>query len=183
MHENIKYRIIGLIVLVIIVSLGAPFVWRASETGRPPVVATIDWPSSAVTVSPDVLSNQKAAVNDKLSSHAVLPAQPLVSSDAEDHNLTQPDQSGSAEAALTEAWVIQLATFKQQANAERLVAQLKAQGYQAYFRQQTSQNGVTLNRVYVGPMSDRHDIDQALEALLTENGLRGIPMRAKTGAV
>ncbi len=183
MHENIKYRIIGLIVLVIIVSLGAPFVWRASETGKPPVVATIDWPSSAVTVSPDVLNKQKTAVNDKLNSHAALPAQPLVSSDVEAQNLTQPDQTSSTEAALTEVWVIQLATFKQQANAERLVAQLKAQGYQAYFRQQTSKNGVTLNRVYVGPMSNRHDIDQALEALLTVNGLQGIPMRAKTGAV
>ena len=183
MHENMKYRIIGLIVLVIIVSLGAPFVWRASETGKPSVVATIDWPSSDVTVSPDVLSSQNTIQNDKLTSHAALPAPPLAPSNDKDQNLNHSDQPVSTEVALTEAWVIQLATFKQQANAERLVAQLKAQGYQAYFRQQTSQNGVTLNRVYVGPMSDRHDIDQALEALLTENGLRGIPMRAKTGAV
>ena len=183
MPSVMMQRLLGAIVVIVIVSVGAPFVWRASATGKPPVVATIDWPSSAVRVSPDVLNKQKAPVNDKLNSHAALPAQPLAPSNDEDQNLTQPDHTSPTEAALTEAWVIQLATFKHQANAERLVAQLKAQGYQAYFRQQTSKNGVTLNRVYVGPMSDRHDIDQALEALLTENGLQGIPMRAKTGAV
>ena len=183
MPSVMMQRLLGAIVVIVIVSVGAPFVWRASETAKPPVVATIDWPSSAVTVSPDVSNNQKPTVNDKLSSYVALSDQPLISSDTQHHNLTQSDQPDSTKVALTEAWVIQLATFNHQANAERLVTQLKAQGYKAYFRQQTSKNGVTLNRVYVGPMSDRHDIDQALEALLTENGLQGIPMRAKTGAV
>ena len=103
-------------------------------------------------------------------------------------SMTEPLSEDSAPTQLVSAnqrtsWVIQLATFKQRANAERLVAQLKTQGYEAYFRQQTAVNGVTLIRVYVGPMSDRQHIDQALEALLTENGLQGIPMRATTGAV
>jgi cell division septation protein DedD len=72
--------------------------------------------------------------------------------------------------AASQGWAVQLGSFASFANAEKLLRQLKAQGYLAY----VSSSGVGTSmryRVRVGPLSDRgtaaHTVAKLKEAGLT----------------
>jgi DedD protein len=61
-------------------------------------------------------------------------------------------------------WVVQLGSFASRENAEKLVRQLKAQGYAVYLS--TSGSGAQLrHRVRTGPMADRDAAVRAVEKL------------------
>jgi DedD protein len=51
-------------------------------------------------------------------------------------------------------WAVQLGSFSNQANAERLAADLRKQGYAAFLSQLQTADG-SLQRVRVGPQKDR----------------------------
>lgn len=83
-------------------------------------------------------------------------------------------QSGSA---VPEAWVIQVASFSNSANAESLRKRLEAKGYDAYVKSVKTPGGASMQRVFVGPelkkaTAEQHkaDIEKAfrLKALLHE---------------
>jgi DedD protein len=65
-------------------------------------------------------------------------------------------------------WMIQLGSFASRANAERLVHELKANGYAAFLTE-SANGGRKLYRVRVGPASD-HATAQALAAKLRASG-------------
>lgn len=71
----------------------------------------------------------------------------------------------------TQGWAVQLGSFSRQDNAERLAAELQGKGFPA-FLQPTSQDGKTLYRVRVGPVSTR-EVAVVLAARLDEAGYRG----------
>ena len=61
-------------------------------------------------------------------------------------------------------WTVQLGSFANHANADKLVRQLKAQGFSAYIAPGGS--GPSLRyRVRIGPMADRGAAAQALAKL------------------
>jgi cell division septation protein DedD len=68
------------------------------------------------------------------------------------------------------AWVVQLGSFAQHANAERLARQVKAQGFRVSVSQESS--GRRLYRVRVGPAQDRSAATQ-LATQLQAAGHRG----------
>jgi DedD protein len=68
-------------------------------------------------------------------------------------------------------WTVQLGSFASRANAERLVADLKAKGFAA-FSTESGSGGRTLYRVRVGPAGDRASA-QALGAKLRAAGHAG----------
>jgi len=68
-------------------------------------------------------------------------------------------------------WTVQLGTFASRANAERLVHELKAQGFTA-FSTETGSGGRELYRVRVGPAADRASAE-ALGAKLRAAGHTG----------
>lgn len=49
------------------------------------------------------------------------------------------------------AWVVQMGSFKEKANATRLANKLRASGYKAFTREITSAHGSVQTRVYIGP--------------------------------
>jgi DedD protein len=51
-------------------------------------------------------------------------------------------------------WAVQLGSFSNQANAERLAADLRKEGYAAFLSQLQTDSG-KLHRVRVGPQKDR----------------------------
>ena len=181
MPSVMMQRLLGAVSVIVIVSVAAPFVWRASDSGLPPEPLVIQWPKSvsghkekqdAVSVKDIIIQSTTDAsvVENTKSAPVITEGGGLVHS-------TQPKKDQSA----SPAWIIQLATFKQLANAKRLVSKLQSKGYAAYFRQEDLAKGGQLVRVYVGPIQHREDGDQLLSQLLTENGLRGIIMRDKKG--
>ncbi len=71
----------------------------------------------------------------------------------------------------TGMWAVQLGSFSDQANAERLAADLRSQGYAAFLsRLQTSAN--LLHRVRVGPQENRESAER-IASQLERNGHKG----------
>jgi DedD protein len=72
-----------------------------------------------------------------------------------------------------QAWVVQLASFANQANASKLVAQLRQKGFQAYTR--TSHfNRHSITRVFVGPEINQNKIQQVKQNLNKQFHLSGV---------
>jgi len=76
----------------------------------------------------------------------------------------QPPLASAAEAPTSGRWAVQLGTFSKEANAQRLVKQLRDQGQSAFVMPLKSSGG-TLYRVRIGPMKDRASAEAALREL------------------
>ena len=71
-----------------------------------------------------------------------------------------PQQAGSA----TGMWAVQLGSFSNKENAEKLAANLRKQGYAAFLSQLTTENG-QLHRVRIGPQKDRESAEEMANRL------------------
>lgn len=71
----------------------------------------------------------------------------------------------------TGMWAVQLGSFSNQANADRLAAALRKQGYAAFLSQLKTESG-SLHRVRIGPQKSR-DSAEAIAAKLTSAGHKG----------
>ena len=69
----------------------------------------------------------------------------------------------AAESA-TGMWAVQLGSFSDQANAERLAANLRKEGYAAFLSQLKTSSG-SLHRVRVGPQKDRRSAESVASKL------------------
>jgi len=70
----------------------------------------------------------------------------------------------AAPESTTGMWAVQLGSFSNQANAERLAADLRRGGYAAFLSQLTTSSG-SLHRVRVGPQKDRESAEAVAEKL------------------
>jgi DedD protein len=68
-------------------------------------------------------------------------------------------------------WAVQLGSFSNQGNAERLAADLRKQGYAAFLSQLQTGSGA-LHRVRIGPQEDR-DSAESVAAKLAKSGHAG----------
>lgn len=75
--------------------------------------------------------------------------------------------------AKPEAWVVQVGSFTTKMNAERLLAQLRAQKMRAFTYEQ-EKNHRFITRVYVGPEPSHKDADNLLAKLEGNFHLKGI---------
>jgi len=71
------------------------------------------------------------------------------------------------------AFVIQLGSFSNKTNAQKLVDKLKKSGYKAYLKVGKS-NGKLINRVLVGPELKRPQAESKIKALNKISGLKAI---------
>lgn len=85
---------------------------------------------------------------------------------ASDERITRPSYKSAA-------YVIQLGSFGNQANAKKLVDKLKAAGYKAYLRSAKS-NSKSISRVLVGPELKREQAEAKIKALNKLSGLKAI---------
>lgn len=89
----------------------------------------------------------------------------------EDPPATGVAQTAAAANSATGMWAVQLGSFSDQANAERLAADLRSQGYAAFLsRLQTTAN--LLHRVRVGPQESRESAEN-IAAQLEKIGHKG----------
>jgi DedD protein len=68
-------------------------------------------------------------------------------------------------------WAVQLGSFKNQQNAERLAADLRKQGYAAFLSRLDTGSGA-LHRVRIGPQKDRESAE-SVAAKLGQSGHSG----------
>lgn len=71
----------------------------------------------------------------------------------------------------TGMWAVQLGSFSSKANADRLAAKLRAEGYAAFLSQLETASG-ELHRVRIGPQKDRAGAE-AVARRLSAEGLKG----------
>ncbi len=87
---------------------------------------------------------------------------------------TPPEEEKREQVATTSAtgmWAVQLGSFSNQQNAEKLAASLRDQGYAA-FLSQLERSGTALHRVRIGPQKDRAGAEQ-IAAQLAKSGHKG----------
>lgn len=128
------------------------------ETDSPPTTATAPLPVPAAEPEDD-----DAAQEDT-------PAPAPTQSAAAD----QPPASAPPPATVqssTGMWAVQLGSFSNKDNAERLASELRGKGYAAFLSQLSSGSG-QLHRVRVGPQKDR-DSAESIAAQLARGGHRG----------
>jgi DedD protein len=142
----------------------------------PPADASPVVPRSA-DVSPVVSPRAEAPAADTLRAETPAPdtpraaVAPRTASGSLETTAPAPTSTSAAKAALAakpartgRAWAVQLGSFASHANADKLVRQLKAQGFSVYIVPGGS--GPSLRyRVRIGPMADRGAATQALAKL------------------
>jgi DedD protein len=85
--------------------------------------------------------------------------------------VAKAEVKAAAPASTTGMWAVQLGSFSSQANAERLAADLRKNGYAAFLSQLNTASG-SLHRVRVGPQKDRESAE-AVAGKLTGDGHKG----------
>jgi DedD protein len=84
---------------------------------------------------------------------------------------SKPTPGMTAAASTTGMWAVQLGSFSNKENAEKLAADLRKQGYAAFLSQLQTANGV-MHRVRIGPQKDRESAE-AMAARLAKVGHDG----------
>jgi DedD protein len=81
---------------------------------------------------------------------------------------------------LTGAWVVQLGSFSDKTNVQKLIKQLRAKGFAAYTRELKTKQGVLL-RVLIGPELRRVDAEKTADKLQKILNIKGMVLKADNG--
>lgn len=96
-------------------------------------------------------------------------------SEAPPESSTAPERSAPVAATAGGEWAVQVGSFGEAGNAERLQAQLQEQGFPAYSRQRD--NGLTT--VYVGPFDSSEAGERAISAIKQQVNEQGLLVRVR----
>lgn len=151
-----KQRWVGVILLLLLAAMLAPFVFRSPEQVRlaldmeapePPPVASVESQPAVDEArreqTREQIAGEREAVRDSGRTNS------------------EKESAGSDTASTNEAplsgWSVQVATFRERKNAARLKQSLNDAGYTAYQRQSSGPNDKVLSRVFAGPELERAD--------------------------
>lgn len=168
MDRALKERLIGATVLVVVMVLVVPVFLDGSPTDSSAAPAMIEQPIDLPGRHPD--KGARTVVLDRRRSEP-LPARRRTASVADE---AAAPAAGIAAApadpkrSATGLWAVQLGSFSSQANADRLAAELRQQGFAAFLSRLETPDG-ELHRVRVGPQRDR-DSAQAIVTRLKRAG-------------
>ena len=104
----------------------------------------------------------------------VEPGEAPARSEPEPEPEPEPESEPAATPAATSStgmWAVQLGSFSNKENAEKLAADLRKQGYAAFLSQLTTEKGL-LHRVRIGPQKDRESAE-AMAGRLAKVGHKG----------
>jgi len=174
MTQQMKQRLIGGLVLLAIVAIFLPMLFHHSQ---PSTSVATNGKIPTPPQSPQMhlnMSMPQAAQNIGSNSGAMA-VSATVSAPQMVTTPQQPPQP--ALGTPPKAWVIQLGTFSNHANAERLIKRLRTKGFDAYLRQTTNKSGSSLSRVFVGPEVRLDRAKQLKQELHLKFELKGIIKR------
>ncbi|MEJ2128088.1 MAG: SPOR domain-containing protein [Woeseiaceae bacterium] len=95
-------------------------------------------------------------------------ARPAPQPVAEETPAEEPEQAAAADTSATGMWDVQYGAYSDQEKAEKIAADLRKQGYSAFFSPVTTSSG-RLFRVRIGPHEDR-DTAESVAAKLKAEG-------------
>ena len=180
MDRALKERIIGAAVLVVFVVLVVPiFLDGPPEEGEiisksVPLPGQEDSGESRTVVLardrdepvPNAVAAEPQAQTERPQPKAEPPAESAPPQEQPDAPDPVPQrQAAPAEATSTTGmWAVQLGSFGNQQNAERLAADLRKQGFAAFLSQLSTDSG-QLHRVRIGPQKDRESAEAMADRL------------------
>ena len=183
MDRALKERIIGAAVLVVFVVLVVPVFLDGPPQSGEIVSERVPLPGQAAegetrTVVLDRDRDEPVPVPAPVTEPEAEQAQPVKpESKPEPEPETTPEPEPKPEPAKPAAkqpapagdsptgmWAVQLGTFGNQQNAERLAADLRKQGFAAFLSQLSTGSG-ELHRVRIGPQKDRESAEAMAERL------------------
>jgi DedD protein len=184
MERALKERIIGAAVLVLVVVLLVPVFLDGTPGGdeivseRVPLPGQAEQKSQTVVLDRDrkdpvpVATGSTPAQKQKQEP----PPKPLVKQAEPETLKPDPDpepeparpaaEESAANASSTGMWAVQLGSFGNQENAERLAADLRKQGHAAFLSQVMTSDGQR-HRVRIGPQKDRAAAEAVAASLKT----------------
>ncbi len=192
MERALKERIVGAIVLVVFVVLVVPvFLDGPPEQGNT-VSERVLLPGQSEQETRTVVLDRERSVPIPASTGSQSPEsappvveQPVRPQPAGDNEAdageaapkptaTEPSAETAVErprprtTSTTGMWAVQLGSFSNKQNAEKLAAELRTQGYAAFLSQLQTGSG-TLHRVRIGPQKDRDSAEAMAARLLKVN--------------
>ncbi len=192
MDRALKERIVGAIVLVAVVVLVVPVFLDGPDDGAESRTERVPLPGASRQKTQTVVleRNREDPVPAAHSELQVQPGTPSAEAGSGSPDEPAPQAVGTvaadvpaprkapksappvvAAASTTGMWAVQLGSFSNQPNAERLAADLRRQGFAAFLSRLDTSTG-PLHRVRVGPQKDRESAD-AMAARLRKAGHKG----------
>jgi DedD protein len=198
MDRALKERIIGAAVLVVfvvlvvpvfldgppqsgeIVSERVPLPGQVAEGETRTVVLERDREEPVPVPAPAAEPQTRPQQKDEPVSRPEPESRPVAAARVEPRAEPEPEpepakpaaqQAAPDSASSTGMWAVQLGSFGNQQNAERLAADLRKQGFAAFLSQLSTDSG-QLHRVRIGPQKDRESAE-AMAARLAKAGHKG----------
>ncbi len=189
MERALKERIIGAIVLVILVVLVVPIFLDGPPEDGEIVSQRVLLPGQEDQDTKTVVLNRERSKPIPTTNAAAKESETRPQSVAEPEAgqptpLPVPDNTSAREeqkdlppiqeeapkpvASTTGMWAVQLGSFSNKENAEKLAAGLRKQGYAAFLSQLQTSSG-QLHRVRIGPQKDRESAEAMAARLLKVN--------------
>ena len=147
MERALKERIIGAVVLVVFVVLVVPIFLDGPPADQEVVTERVLLPGASELEAGEPVAEREEPPRDPA------PSQP------------KPAQQPTPASSPTGMWAVQLGSFSNKDNAEKLAADLRKQGYAAFLSQLVTEKG-TLHRVRIGPQKDREAAEATAARLL-----------------
>lgn len=153
-------------------SLPAPVAPLVNEAVMASGEAPVEVAPVASTPTPVAPSTAAVAAPVAAAPVAPVPVAPRPAADTQARASVEPQLDADQ---LPAAWALQLASFRQEANARELRTRLINSGYRVYIR-----HGDDVVRVFVGPEMDRSRLESLKGRLKDEYGLEGMIVRFTT---
>ena len=195
MDRSLKERIIGAVALVVFAVMVVPVFLDGPSTKTEIITESVSLPGQngqtrktqtivlerdrtepvPVSVSVSVSGNTSGADNKPAVIH-VKKDQPVADKSLGTGPVkSEPKAAGNTKLVQaispTGMWAVQLGSFSNQANADRLAADLRKQGFAAFLSQLQTESG-SLHRVRIGPQKNREGAE-AMAAKLNSAGHKG----------
>ncbi|MDP0588892.1 MAG: SPOR domain-containing protein [Candidatus Endonucleobacter bathymodioli] len=163
MGRELKQRLLGAVVLVLCLVMLAPALFRGGKN-HPVIVDNLAAPEK----SPDV--PEFVRVLDSIPEVMNVDANATLVED-------EKGQAGLDDAGHLKAWSLQLASFFDETNADKLQDTLREKGYRAYIGKVAHKSGRDLYCVYIGPEVHVKGLKELKRVLGKEMKLFGVIVR------
>lgn len=189
MDRSLKERIIGAVVLVVFAVMVVPVFLDGPSTKTEIITESVSLPgqngqtrkTQTIVLERDrtepvpVSANTSGADDKPAVTHVEKDLPVADKSPATGPVKSQPKAAGNTKLVQaispTGMWAVQLGSFSNQANADRLAADLRKQGFAAFLSQLQTESG-SLHRVRIGPQKNREGAE-AMAAKLNSAGHKG----------
>ncbi len=168
MDDGIKQRLIGALVLVALMVIFLPMLFSNGDLEPAEVLVDIPQkpPIPTLEISEPVKPSEQRLAEKNEVSPKPKPQQTL-------QELVDKEVD---ENKLPVSWALQVASFKERDNAEKLRDKLRKAGYKAYIKYRLDVEPKMI-RVLIGPVLERTEIDKIKAAVARHHKLEGVVVR------